>query len=344
MGIATLAAWVAGCTSAQLASHTVKSVEPQQKPKPSAPPQAGTFKIGKPYEVEGTWYYPQEDYNYSETGIASWYGPDFHGKQTANGEVFDMNELTAAHKTLQLPSLVRVTNLDNGRTLVVRVNDRGPFVRGRIIDLSRRSAQLLGFEQSGTAKVRVEVLGEESRRIAAVAKRMPGADDEPARASPAGTVTVESLPGPGGGPVATAQVTPSQAAPSVAPPTPAAQPVPSTPAPTVASASSASPAAPTAVNGTAVESLPAPTGQIGVVAVKPSGIFVQAGAFSNQSNAQRLSTSLAGIGPTKVVQVKLGSQVFYRVRVGPAANVEDADRMLERVAAAGYPEARIVVD
>ena len=314
---------MAGCAETQLVSHTVKSVEPQ-KPKSSAQPQGGTFKVGKPYEVEGAWYYPQEDYSYTETGIASWYGPDFHGKQTANGELFDMNELTAAHKTLQLPSLVRVTNLDNGRSLVVRVNDRGPFVRGRIIDLSRRSAQLLGFEQSGTAKVRVEVLGDESRRIAALAKRMPGADDEPVKAAPAGTVTVEALPTPGGGPAATAQATPP-----VASATPAAS-------------TSASPAA--SVNATPLEPPPAPTGQVNVVAVKPTGIFVQAGAFANQTNAQRLSTSLAGIGPTKVVQVKVGAQTFYRVRIGPAINVEDADRMLERVAAAGFPEARIVVD
>ncbi len=112
----------------------------------SSPAQVGNYKIGKPYEIAGQWYYPAVDYEYSETGIASWYGPKFHGKQTANGEIFDQHEISAAHRTLPLPSMVRVTNLENGRSLDVRVNDRGPFAHGRIIDMSRRAAQLLGFE------------------------------------------------------------------------------------------------------------------------------------------------------------------------------------------------------
>src|SRR5580698_2414497 len=115
----------------------------------------GIYKVGNPYQIDGVWYYPAEDWNYDETGIASWYGPGFQERYTANGEVYDQNDLTAAHKTLPLPSFVRVTNLDNGRSIVLRVNDRGPFARGRIIDVSRRSAQLLGFYGIGTAKVRV---------------------------------------------------------------------------------------------------------------------------------------------------------------------------------------------
>jgi len=115
-------------------------------------------KIGRPYQVAGIWYYPREDANYDETGTASWYGPNFHGKPTANGESFDMNAVSAAHPTLPLPSRVRVTNLENGRALIVRVNDRGPFARGRIIDLSRRAAQLLGFARNGTARVRVQLV------------------------------------------------------------------------------------------------------------------------------------------------------------------------------------------
>src|SRR6202012_592620 len=111
-------------------------------------------------------YTPSEDYSYDETGIASWYGADFNHGTTANGEVFNKNELTAAHKTLPLPTLARVTNLDNGRSIVVRINDRGPFSGARIIDLSQRAAQLLGFEQQGTAKVRVQVLADESKAIA----------------------------------------------------------------------------------------------------------------------------------------------------------------------------------
>lgn len=125
----------------------------------------GFYKIGKPYKIAGKWYYPKEDYNYSEVGTASWYGEDFNGKLTANGERYNMNTLTAAHRTLPLPSIVKVTNLQNGRALILRVNDRGPYVKNRIIDLSKRAAQLLGYIGQGTTKVRVEVLEEESRAL-----------------------------------------------------------------------------------------------------------------------------------------------------------------------------------
>lgn len=128
------------------------------------------YKIGNPYEVGGVRYFPKEDYTYAETGIASWYGPKFHGKPTANGEIFDMNAVSAAHKTLPLPSVVRVTNIDNGRVLKMRVNDRGPFVPGRIIDLSRRAADLIGMRRKGTARVRVEILADESRRLKQLAQ------------------------------------------------------------------------------------------------------------------------------------------------------------------------------
>ncbi|MCL2469988.1 MAG: septal ring lytic transglycosylase RlpA family protein [Alphaproteobacteria bacterium] len=126
----------------------------------------GTYKVGQPYQVKGQWYYPSENYSYNETGIASWYGHPFHGKKTANGEIFNKHELTAAHKTLPMPSLARVTNLENGRSVVVRINDRGPFSGARIIDVSERCAQLLGFEKQGLAKVRVQVLADESKAIA----------------------------------------------------------------------------------------------------------------------------------------------------------------------------------
>ena len=129
--------------------------------------QGGTYKVGNPYKIMGKWYYPKEDYSYSEIGEASWYGEDFHARKTANGENYDMNTLTAAHRTLPLPSIVRVTNLENGRSLVLRVNDRGPYAKNRIIDVSKRSAQLLGFQTQGTAKVRVEVLEKESKELKA---------------------------------------------------------------------------------------------------------------------------------------------------------------------------------
>ena len=125
----------------------------------------GYYKIGNPYQVAGTWYYPKEDYNYKEIGISSWYGPDFHNGVTANGERYDMHGLTAAHRTLPLPSVVRVTNLQNNKSLVLRVNDRGPFVNNRIIDVSMRAAQLLGFKEQGTTHVKVEILPEESKKL-----------------------------------------------------------------------------------------------------------------------------------------------------------------------------------
>jgi len=127
--------------------------------------QGGMYKIGNPYKVKGKWYYPKEDYGYSEVGIASWYGDDFHAKKTANGEKYDMNSLSAAHRTLPLPSIVKVTNLQNGRSLVLRVNDRGPYANNRILDVSKRAASLLGFQMQGTTKVRVEVLEKESKAL-----------------------------------------------------------------------------------------------------------------------------------------------------------------------------------
>lgn len=127
---------------------------------------SGTVKIGKPYQIAGKTYYPSDDRDYDEKGIASWYGPGFHAKQTANGEPYDQDGMTAAHKTLPMPSYVEVTNLENGRQVVLRVNDRGPFVGNRIIDLSRRSAQLLGVDRAGTAKVRVKRVHPTDKQIA----------------------------------------------------------------------------------------------------------------------------------------------------------------------------------
>lgn len=116
------------------------------------------FKVGNPYKINGRWYRPARDAAYDERGVASWYGDQFHGRRTANGEIFDMREMTAAHTTLPMPSMVEVTNLENRRRIVVRVNDRGPFAKNRIIDLSRAAARRLGFEHQGVAKVRVRYL------------------------------------------------------------------------------------------------------------------------------------------------------------------------------------------
>jgi peptidoglycan lytic transglycosylase len=123
------------------------------------PKGGGTYRVGKPYTVAGRVYVPEEDPNYREEGMASWYGDDFHGRLTANGEVFDMTSLTAAHPTLPIPSYARVTNMRNGKSLIVRVNDRGPYHGNRLIDVSNKAAELLEFKSNGVARVRVEYVG-----------------------------------------------------------------------------------------------------------------------------------------------------------------------------------------
>lgn len=125
----------------------------------AVPKGGGTYRVGKPYTVAGRVYVPEENPHYRQEGLASWYGDDFHGRRTANGEVFDMTSLTAAHPTLPMPSYARVTNLSNGKSLIVRVNDRGPYHGNRVIDVSNRAAQLLEFHGHGVARVRVEYVG-----------------------------------------------------------------------------------------------------------------------------------------------------------------------------------------
>lgn len=136
-------------------SASARVVEPGQP----VPKGGGVYRVGKPYVVAGRTYVPELDPHYSAVGLASWYGDDFHGRYTANGEIFDENAITAAHPTLPLPSYVRVTNLNNHRSIMVRVNDRGPYVGNRLIDLSRKTAQLLGFYGHGVTKVKVDYVG-----------------------------------------------------------------------------------------------------------------------------------------------------------------------------------------
>ncbi len=154
---AVLAALLAGCGAEGL------SVDPKYGVKPSPRVASGEkiskgggrYHVGKPYKIAGRWYHPKEDPNYRGRGKASWYGEAFHGRLTANGEVFDMNGLSAAHPTLPLPSYVRVTNRQNGHSVVVRVNDRGPFHGGRVIDVSKKAAEILGFKKAGIGDVSV---------------------------------------------------------------------------------------------------------------------------------------------------------------------------------------------
>jgi rare lipoprotein A len=360
-----------GCAETTLAVHTAKQLGRGEDK------AQGAYKVGDPYQINGVWYYPAEDYAYSETGLASFYGGEsrgtnFHGRTTANGEGYDMNALTAAHQTLPMPSLVRVTNLENGRSVVLRVNDRGPFVRGRIIDVSRRSAQLLGFESQGTARVRVEVLADESRALKAAMLRGPAAETQVAAAVPRGSVASDALPPPPGSKASSTTVAALPPPSATMPPAetttatsgklkgrivqqPAARPA----APVVAQPAQAAPMAPTRgqtatsraatappiveVAALPVQQQAAATAMVTVNPVQPTSLFIQAGAFSNYDNAYRMSVRLSRYGDAKVTTVNTAGQQLYRVRLGPLPSVKDADAMLAEVTPV-VPEARIVVD
>jgi len=276
------------------------------------PPNAGVYKVGQPYQIDNVWYYPREQPDYDETGIASWYGPDFYGKPTANGEMYDGNQLTAAHKTLPMPVNVRVTNLDNGKSLVVRVNDRGPYARGRIIDLSKRAAELLDVVQTGTARVRVTYLTRADINGAPPPSETPPAIANALPAAPSGKVDVAALGIVPGATVAA----PAKAA--------------SLPAP-----AASIPATMFADNQ--------PTGQVTRVPVPPvTRLYVQLGAFSKMENAKALLNKVGG--DLRISTLQRGGQTLYRVRSAPLASVADADATLARITGAGANDAHIVVD
>ncbi len=288
---------------------------------PPVPDRApGAYKLGRPYQIGKAWYYPKTDYDYNETGIASWYGPGFHGKATANGEAFDQNALTAAHRTLPMPSMVRVTNLENGRSIKVRINDRGPFKNGRIIDLSRRAADLLGFRRQGTAKVRVEIVNDESRALAAAALTEDSAATAP-DAAPRTPVEIDNL---------------ARGAGDTAPATRSATPA----------ASQTALAAPQAVRAEVRPSLviPEPDGIVTTVPVQPGQIYVQAGSFTQIANANRLRARLAKLGRAQIAQAMIDRRRFFRVRFGPMSSVDAADRLLATLIDNGHNDARVVVE
>jgi rare lipoprotein A len=324
LGLIVVAASVLlnACTTTELVFHTAKKIGGIAEEEPTGREDA-VYKVGKPYEISGVWYYPAVDFDYSETGIASWYGADFHGRPTANGEIYDMNRVTAAHRTLPMPSMLQVTNLENGRSISVRVNDRGPFKRGRIVDLSRRGAQLLGFERNGTAKVRVEILQAESRRLAAEMTAGNGtkvAEKNGVKAASRAKISTEPLPPPPGMKAAKPAVTENGLR-LAAKPAPARR-------PTAKS------------NGT----LAAKDAKVTIVPIEPTKIYVQAGAFSQFHNANRLKVILSRFGPAKVTAVAVGEYYLFRVRLGPMNSLPDADGMLAKIIGAGYPEARLIVD
>jgi len=296
-----------------LAACSTPQAPPPPAPPPvvTVPPSVGVYKIGQPYQIDNIWYYPREQPDYDETGIASWYGPDFYGKATANGEMYDGNALTAAHKTLPMPVNVRVTNLDNGKSLVVRVNDRGPYARGRIIDLSKRAAELLDVVQTGTARVRVTYLGRADMNGAPPPSDTPPEIAKALPAAPSAKIDVGAL-----GIVPGAKV-----------------------APPVRTAS-----LPKAV------SIPAamfadsqPTGQVTRVPVPAAThLYVQLGAFSKMDNAKTLLNKVGG--DLRISTLQRSGQTLYRVRSGPLASVADADAALARITGAGANDAHIVVD
>ncbi len=281
-----------------------------------------TYRLGKPYKVNGTWYFPAENKKYDEIGFASWYGQGFQNKPTANGELFDGNALSAAHKTLPLPSIVRVTHLENGKSVIVRVNDRGPFANDKLIDLSPAAARTLEMIPQGSAKVRVEFLPAES---AAALQTIKGSQVPIPPASPP-LVAEAPLPPPekpssslGSGEVSgdAAQNSP-----------PAGEELfdgdslnanlPGTPAVSLPSASEDKPA-------------------------DEQGLFyIQAGSFGKKENAEKLKQKLEGFGNCTLKEVQQKGILFYRVILGPHKEASVAQEILEKVRMEGSPDARLL--
>jgi rare lipoprotein A len=297
------------------------------------PKGGGRYTTGVAYKVDGVWYQPREDPTYDRVGTASWYGELFHGRRTANGEIYDMDRLSAASPTLPLPVYARVTNLENRRSIIVRVNDRGPYASNRIMDLSRRSAEALGFRHRGTARVRVQYLaraplnGDDSyeRRYLAsqswaqVASRGGGRDPAAVGSIVAGAKrpVKRSYAGPAGvrpldrrAPVAMQE--PEQILPEIGP----------------GLRWEASARAPgSSLDGTGA-----------------GGFLVQAGSFRSEDNAERARSLLGGIAPVEVAPTQVGDETLFRVRVGPFADHEAAAAALARVTEAGYRGAKIVAN
>lgn len=306
---------VSACSEIELGSHLYKKYD-----RPPNQQAQGNFKVGKPYTVQGTTYYPTETYSYVETGIASWYGPGFHAQKTASGETYNQNDMTAAHRTLQMPSLVRVTNLDNGRSVVVRVNDRGPFARGRIIDVSAKAANLLGMVGTGTARVKLELLANESRALAEAARSGKSTKGVEVAYNQTGQLPAGYEPS-------------------------------AYTAPTGPVVSDIRPTEADIVNTAEAKDIPGhyeagkfyPNPVVQQVAVSPTKLYVQVGAFGQQDNAARLMQKLSSIGNAYVEPVSYSGKTLYKVRLGPLDSVRAADSVLSKVLASGQSDAIIVV-
>ena len=277
----------------------------------------GKYYVGNPYQVAGRWFSPREQPDYDRTGLSSWYGEAFHRRMTANGEYFDMNTLTAAHATLPLPSYVMVTNLENNRHVIVRVNDRGPFVDTRILDVSKRAADELGYRNKGTAHVRVQYLGpaplnDHGEHLMALNSALStGANKTQLVAM------VQNRKLGRGDAVQFAQAKPRPAAkPAMAPLDVA-----------LANASEAE-----------VPVNPEPA----VDAQAPANYVVRVAVFHSLENAQAAYAQLASFGPTQVVKAVGANGPLYRVQIGPLDNSSDAQAAFDSAVATGYEDARIV--
>ena len=279
---------------------------PQQAQQPRA-------LVGAPYQMGGVWSYPQEDFALVQTGLATVIPDRFRSRTTTNGEAYDGAALMAAHRTLQLPAILRVTNLETGLEIEVRVNDRGPENAGRVIGLSRRAAELIGLRPGGAAQVRIAVNGEASRALAA---GLPNPDAPPVlvAAAPVGAVQREDLAPPPGA----AQAARVRQAPAL-------------PGAGLASAGPAPSAAP-------------PPGRLPEQVTRgwpqPGRLFVEAATFSRRDLADRQAARIGG----RVEAIGPRNSQSFRVRVGPLPNVAEADRALERTLRSGVSEARILVD
>ena len=261
----------------------------------------------KPYQINGVWYYPRQDKDYNVVGVGSWYGEQFHNRRTANGEVFDMDIPSAAHKTLPLPSLVEVTNLDNGKKMIVRVNDRGPFVGDRVIDLSKAAAQQLGYYRQGVARVRVKYVGPAPRN----------AFDGPRQ------YAVQQTPPP---PVTTRE----RSFDDIKEPTQRVQIIPSREPDLDWSA------------GPPINPPDRVAERVYASVAKPGGFRVQAGSFSSRENAEKAVRQLSGAGEAKIDAIERASGTLYRVTVSAGQSEGEAFTLRQRVESLGYQGATVL--
>jgi peptidoglycan lytic transglycosylase len=271
-----------------------------------APPPSPHYLLGAPYQADGVWYYPGESYDLRATGLAAVYPPD-HPELTADGEAFHQSALAAAHQTLQLPAVARITNLENGLSILVRINDRGPATPHRMIEVTRRAAELLQIPTGAAVRVRLEVLPAESH---AAVDAVPGAPELALTAAPRGEVQQYDLPPPG----STVQI-------SAAPTT-------------------VSPRQPDAPAATAPLRLPETVTQ---ATPDPGQLVVRLGTFQSYEYAAIRRARVAGLG-ARIVTTRAGRGQTHSVVIGPLANVQQADIVLDQVLRAGVTDARIVVE